>query len=37
MARRRLDEIGEIVGLDVERAGKVQDPHQLPLVERAVD
>ena len=37
MARRRLDEIGEIVGFDVEGAGIVQDARQLLVVERAVD
>jgi hypothetical protein len=29
MARRRLDEIGEIVGFDVEGAGVVKDARQL--------
>ena len=37
MARRRLDQIGEIVGLDVEGAGIFQHALQLAVIERAVD
>ena len=34
MARRRLDEVGEIVGLDIEGAGIVEHARELAVVER---
>jgi hypothetical protein len=37
VAGRRLDQLGEIVGLDVEGTGIVQHVRELLLVERAVD
>jgi hypothetical protein len=37
MARSRLDEIGQVVGFDIERAGILQHERELAVIERAVD
>jgi hypothetical protein len=37
VAGRRLDQLGQVVGLDIERPGIVQHPGDLRVVEDAVD